>query len=269
MSIEPFLKSTMVLDRDKFFDPNEFESTKEKLIEGNVVIVRNAVDKELIRQKVKKLLSQRHQRSSDTRVIQGVGNIYYESNGKTTAEQKNNSKDSYQAVDKSFYFFPWNYDASGISKLIQPLFDQVLLLNELNPSEIIKRTPKDGVVQRFHLIFYPEGQGLISTHRDPVKETKFTGGIYVTEYGIDYTEGGFYVINFDGEKIFVDHEVSSGDLVIFLANLPHGVEKNYFRDSQVHQGNNDRFLGRCFLNMTVIESHHIQDRETTKGINIS
>lgn len=267
--MEPYLKSTILLEKHTFFDPNEIESIKEKLNEGNVVIVKNAVDKEEIRQKAKKLFSQNHQRSSDTRVIQGVGNIYYESNEKTTTELKNKSKNSYQAVDKSFYFFPWNEDTSGISKLIQPLFNQVLLLNELNPSEIIKRTPKDGVVQRFHLIFYPEGQGLISTHRDPIKETRFTGGIYVTEYGRDYTEGGFYVINFDREKIFVDHEVSAGDLVIFLANLPHGVEKNYFRDSKVHQSDNDRFQGRCFLNMTVIESHHVQDRETTKGINIS
>lgn len=265
--MEPFLKSTIVLERGAFFDPNEFQSIKERLIEGNVVIVRNALAKEEIRQKVKKLFSQHHRRSSDTRVLEGVENIYYESEGKTTAEMKNSSKDSYQAVDKSFYFFPWNEDSSGISKLIQPLFDQVLRLNGFEPSEIIKRTPKDGVVQRFHLIFYPEGRGLISTHRDPIKETRFTGGIYVTEYGRDYTEGGFYVINSKKEKVYVDHEVAAGDLVIFLANLPHGVDKNYFMDSKVHLVDNNRFQGRCFLNMTMIESHHVQDRETTRGIN--
>ena len=185
-------------------------------------------------------------------------NIYYESRGRGSHNASESDDSIYEAVDKSFYFFPWNEDSTGISDLLQPLFNQVLRLNGFSPEEMVRRTPKDGVVQRFHLIYYPQGQGLISAHRDPIKETSFTGGVYVTEFGRDYTSGGFYVLNREGEKVYVDHQVNSGDVVLFLANLPHGVDVNFFDQNNKFDNDSNRFMGRCFINMTVVESHQVK-----------
>ena len=267
--METFINSIVTLSKEDFLNPKGLPEIRKILTDCNVVIVRNAVETQNIRTMVRNLLDNPPKKTEDTRVLEGVQNIFYESKGNEFQNRSDNERSKYSAFDKSFYFFPWNYDKTGISTAIQPLFDQVLRLNGFNPAEIAKRTPKDGVVQRFHLIFYPQGQGLISAHRDPIKETLFTGGVYVTEFGRDYTTGGFYVFNSKGEKVFVDHQVKSGDVVLFQANLPHGVDVNYFVESEVSQLDSSRFLGRCFINMTVVESHHVKNRETTKGIEMA
>ena len=48
-------------------------------------------------------------------------------------------------------------------------------------------------------------------------------GIYVTEYNTDYNSGGFYISK-NKKKYFLDHFVSSGDLVLFPPNIIHGVD---------------------------------------------
>ena len=260
--MEPFYKSFTEVSKNFFMDPKNVKKLESKLKNSEVIIVRQAIDANVIRRIALELLANPPQKSSNSRIIEGIENIYYESEPQNSESSKISE---YAAVDRSFYFFPWNKDFSGLSAGVQPLFDQVCRINGFDPSEIIKRTPKDGVVQRFHLIFYPAGKGLISPHRDPIKETTVTSGIYVTEYGRDYNEGGFYIQDYAGEKIFVDHEVKSGDLVLFLANLPHGVDVNSFFGERSPEFS-EYFDGRCFLNMTVVESHHVVDRETTRGI---
>jgi len=260
--METFYKSFTQVSKNFFMDPINVKKLESKLKNSEVIIVRQAVETNVIRRIALELLANPPKKSSDSRIIEGIENIYYESEPQKSESSKISE---YTAVDRSFYFFPWNNDFSGLSVLVQPLFDQVCRINGFDPLEIIKRTPKDGVVQRFHLIFYPAGKGLISPHRDPIKETTVTGGIYVTQYGRDYNEGGFYIQDYAGKKIFVDHEIKSGDLVLFLANLPHGVDVNSFSGERSPEFS-DYFDGRCFLNMTVVESHHVVDRETTRGI---
>ena len=68
-----------------------------------------------------------------------------------------------------------------------------------------------------------------------------------------------------GKKVFVDHQLKSGDLVLFLANLPHGVDVNTFSGERSPKFS-DYFNGRCFLNMNLVESHHVVDRQTSEGI---
>ena len=259
---QPFYKSVSEVSKIFFMDPTNVKNLLNKLKNSEVIIVRQAIETNVIRRIVFELLANPPGKSSDSRIIEGIENIYYESESQNNKSMKNSE---YAAVDRSFYFFPWNQDFSGLSALVQPLFDQVCRINGFDPLEIIKRTPKDGVVQRFHLIFYPAGKGLISPHRDPIKETTVTGGIYVSEYGRDYNEGGFFIQDYAGKKIFVDHEIKSGDLVLFLANLPPGVDVNSFSGERSSEFP-DYFDGRCFLNMTVVESHHVVDRETTRGI---
>ena len=74
-------------------------------------------------------------------------------------------------------------------------------LNGYDADKIEKNTPKDQIIKRIQLIFYPYGSGLISLHRDPINVIKINAGIYVTEYKKDYDSGGFYIMR-NKKKIF-------------------------------------------------------------------
>jgi hypothetical protein len=260
--IEPFYKSVTSISKSFFMDPVNSQELFIKLKNCEIIIVREAVNAGSVRGIVSELLANPPPKSNHPRIIEGVENIYYESEPK---KNEDISQSQYSAVDQSLYFFPWNQDPSGLYELIRPLFDQVCRINGFDPTETIRRTPKDGVVERLHLIFYPAGKGLISPHRDSIKVTTVTSGIYISEYGRDYNEGGFFLYDYEGKKIFVDHQIKSGDLLLFLANLPHGVDVNTFSGERSSKFS-DYFDGRCFLNMTLVESHHVVDRETSRGI---
>ena len=260
--IEPFYKSITAVSKSFFVDPVNSQELLIKLKNCQIIIVRQAISVGEIREIVFELLANLPPKCNDSRIIEGVENIYYESEPKKNETIR---QSGYSAVDQSFYLFPWNQDPSGLYELVRPLFDQVCRINGFDPSETIKRTPNDGVVERLHLIFYPAGKGLISPHRDSVKVATVNSGIYVSEYGRDYNEGGFFVIDGAGKKVFVDHQLKSGDLVLFLASLPHGVDVNTFSGERSPKFS-DYFDGRCFLNMNLVESHHVVDRETSEGI---
>ena len=68
------------------------------------------------------------------------------------------------------------------------------------------------------------------------------------------------------EKIFIDHKINSGDLILFYNGLIHGVEPtSVIRGSKK---NKDAINGRVFLNLSILESHHNKNRKTTIGYNI-
>jgi len=244
-----YIESTNVeIDQD-------LRNWQELLESGYVLIFRSAVSRTQLRHTVSSILRTPQPLSHDTRVVQGVGNIRY-------AVQHPGGDSSYSCSDESYYFFPWNHDPFGLYDLVQPAFLTVARLNGYDPTWLMAQEPKDGVVQRFHMICYPEGSGHISTHLDPVKVTSFTSGIYVTQYGRDYIDGGYYIIDGDGCKVVIDPMVQSGDMVVFPAHFAHGVDTVRCVDKESED--DLQFRGRIFVNMTVIESHEVADRTFTQ-----
>ena len=227
---------------------------RKNIIDGDVYIIRNVLSKEEGHYILKQITKDRMGQSKDFRILEGIKNIYYESN------HLKRTKSEYSSVDKSWYFFPWNKDELDISKFLQPIFDNVILLNNRKPNIILNNTPIDGIVQRFHLINYPPGSGQISLHRDPVNICQINSGIYLSQFGIDYSEGGFYVLNDNDDIVYLDNHVNFCDMILFFPGLPHGVSPIKSIDSK-----NDRD-GRYFLNMNLIQSHHIDNRIPSIGI---
>jgi len=249
------LKDVHKIDRNEFlnFSNNQKIEIKSSILNGSVFIIKNAVDRTTIRSISSKIINKNKLPISDSTMLEGIKNIYY------VSEPKGGS---YVALDQSWYFFPWNLDKTGLTNLLQDIFDQVITMNGHDPSLIKLNTPKDIIIQRFHLIFYPEGNGKISKHIDPINIININSGVYITEYGTDYNSGGFYVYNKNNEKIYLDKEVKSGDMILFYNNLAHGVDPVICNEA------NDMFKGRCFINMSLIESHE-QDksiRNTAIGI---
>lgn len=227
---------------------------RQDIINGDVYIVENVLDREMVSRILQIALDEKRSPASSTAIIEGIDNIYYISNNLKA------KIGDYTAIDRSWYFFPWNVDQYSMLKDLQLIFNNVILLNNQDPDVVVKNTPKDGLVQRFHMINYPPHSGEISLHIDPICVSEVNSGIYLTQFGVDYTQGGFYVLNSNGVRINLDAEVALGDLILFYPGLPHGVL------SVIPPSDKIMSKGRFFFNMNLIQSHESPDRLTSQGL---
>ena len=222
------------------------------IISGHVYIIKSVISREAAKNLLHNIVNSEIPQATLIKIIEGVDNFFYTSNFKKTEIGQ------YTAIDRSWYFFPWNKDDYGVAELLQPVFNNIIILNNKDPNVVVKQTPKDEFIQRFHLINYPVLCGEISLHQDPVNIAHVSGGVYLTEFGVDYDKGGFYVMDLNDEKVMVDNEVETGDLVLFNQGMPHGVES-------VESSKNDS-EGRYFFSMSLVESHEKPNRMTAVGL---
>ena len=243
------------ITKKNFFSKKKIPYIRTNISKGNIIILRNVFKRKKIIKLFKKIKKSSKKISRKTKMVEGVKNIYYKS--------KPYGVGRYTTHDHSWYFFPWNKDQFGTLKLFQKYFNQVILINKYEIDTIINNTPKDILIQRFHMMYYPFHVGHISPHKDPTNITKVTCGIYITSFRNDYDTGGFFVFNKKREKIFIDHQINSGDLILFYNGLIHGVEPtSVFRGSKKNKAG---INGRVFLNLSILESHHNKSRQTTIG----
>jgi hypothetical protein len=252
-------KKLIEISQKDFFSPNKINSIRNKVLKGNIIVVRNKFRSGELRQIFKKL-KKKPKFSTNTKMIEGVKNICYRSIQKGSGQ--------YSTNDYSWYFFPWNKDESGLMKKVKKTFTQIITINKYQPDILFKNTPKDRLVLRAHLMYYPYNEGHISLHSDPVNITSITCGVYVTSKKLDYDEGGFYVLNKDKEKIFIDHKINAGDMILFYNGLYHGVEPTSLANKNIDK-NRDNINGRVFLNLSILESHEYKNRQYTRGLKLN
>ena len=238
----------------KCSNPLERDKIRVNIINGDVYVILNVINQTIVSRILQIAQTEDRPASSSTKILQGIGNIYYTSNNIKS------KLGEYTAIDRSWYFFPWNEDRHEVLKVLQPIFDNVILLNNKSPGVIVKNTPLDGEVQRFHMINYPPNSGEISLHIDPTGVTQVNSGIYLTEFGVDYHEGGFFVLDRYGYQVNLDREIAAGDLILFYPGLPHGVLPVKCAVDQKSS------VGRFFFNMNLIQSHETPGRVTSKGL---
>ena len=251
-------KKLIILNKKDFFLDKKIRYIRNLVLDGNILVLKSAFPKKIIRGLFKKIYKDSKIPQKNKKMLEGIKNIYYRSNS--------SGKGGYSTFDHNWYFFPWNKDKYGLTDMVQKYFDRVIKFNNYKVETIKTNTPRDGIVQRFHLLYYPLKKGHISAHKDPTNITKITCGIYITSFKDDYDEGGFYVLNQENNKEFVDHKINSGDLILFYNGLTHGVEKTLLKENI--KKNKDKINGRAFLNLSILETHEVKNRQTTIGVNI-
>ena len=118
ISVEDFLKR-----KKNFYNKNL----------GKVIIVKNAINKNKIRQIAKRIMKTRKHYVKRPIIVEGVKNICWEGNFiKKKVKQ-------YTTIDKSWYFFPWNKDNTGIVKETSFLRKRMIELNDYDFNEIEKK----------------------------------------------------------------------------------------------------------------------------------
>ena len=249
----------LFIKKKDFFSDKKINYIRNLVLKGNILVLKSAFQKNKLRNIFKKIYKNSKNSNKNTKMLEGIKNIYYKSNS--------SGKGSYTTFDHNWYFFPWNKDKYGLVNIVQKYFNRVILFNKNKVETIKKNTPKDGIIQRFQLLYYPYKKGHISPHKDPTNITQVTCGIYITSYKLDYDKGGFYVFNKKNKKEFIDHKINSGDLILFYNGLVHGVEPTSLMINS--KKNKDKINGRVFLNLSILETHEIKNRKTTVGVNIS
>jgi hypothetical protein len=239
-------------------DDKKVQLLVDEVSKGIIYVIREVITPEVGRAIIREIVSSDVNISNTTRIEEGIQNIRY------LSSYKLKKANEYSANDMSWYFFPWNKDDHGVLKNFLPIFDYVLRMNGYEPSIVRNNTPKNGLIERIHLINYPFKVGEISMHIDPINLVKINCGIYLTEYGLDYGVGGFKVLDPNGKKIHIDPEIKCGDMVLFYPALPHMVDT-----IQPLSKIRDGLSGRFFITHNVVQSHivNMENRVTAKGFN--
>ena len=191
---------------------------------GDVYVIKNIISKPLIEEMLISITCKAYPNNTNPRIVEGIENIKYTSTNNKVFTQ-NTDPTRYTASDVSYYFFPWNNDDLGVFAQFKKIYNQLIFLNGYKTEVIITNTPKDRLVLRLHLIHYPAGSGEISLHIDPTNITTINAGIYFSEYGSDYDNGGFYVVDEKRNEVNLDQKIKKGDLALFSPNLAHGVHR--------------------------------------------
>tara|TARA_B100000787_G_scaffold163796_1_gene145811 strand:+ start:114 stop:464 length:351 start_codon:yes stop_codon:yes gene_type:complete len=112
-----YLNNIHKINKDEFLKLSENQKLeiKSDILSGSVYIVKNAVQREKIRCITSKIIDKNDLTISDPPMLERIKNIHY------TSEPKGGS---YDALDQSWYFFPWNNDKTGLTKMVQ--YDSIL-----------------------------------------------------------------------------------------------------------------------------------------------
>jgi hypothetical protein len=125
-----------------------------------------------------------------------------------------------------FSFFPWNEDIFDLFKKFAPIYRLRNILSGVAPDRYVGTAPDDGCIARISFQFYPSAMGAMNKHMDPVDvHQKAVPILIMSKRGEDFERGGLFYEAGDGARIFADEVANPGDVVVTLAQLPHGVEK--------------------------------------------
>ena len=174
------------------------------------------------------------------------------------------SKGGYKAFDRSYYFFPWNKDSKKIFEIINKKTKIMKILSGRPSDEFNQNTPKNGVINRAHIIQYVPGGGTISPHSDPFNYQRIQLGSVLNKFNVDYFSGGFAVFKSNNQKVILEPNIKKGSLICFFPSMYHTVDP-------IDEGENFNFenlKGRWYLSIGSVATSYNKNRENSKAVKI-
>jgi hypothetical protein len=131
-----------------------------------------------------------------------------------------------KACFHQFSFFPWNHDVFNLFNRFRNVFALRNLLAGAGPETYLGLEPHDECIARLSFQFYPRGVGSMNAHIDPAgPHQAVVPTLMMSELGVDFQEGGAFMENSAGERIWIERHTSPGDVVLFSPRLVHGVAR--------------------------------------------
>ena len=243
-------------------DNNDYNFQEELInyiFDGYVIQFENALDNELIEFiKSEALKLSKLNVSNKCECIQGVNNYFY------LQKDDQSVNGGYKAIDRSYYFFPWDKSSSELFDKINNYWSYIKHLGGQDKDEYNNNQPKDGIINRVHIIQYLTGGGTISPHNDPYDYQRIQIGSVMSEFGKDYKRGGFCTFDDKKRKIYLEPKLKKGSLICFFPSIVHSVDPI---DSE-EKLSFDEKSGRWYLSLGSVGSAHLKNRKKSNAVNI-
>ncbi len=259
----------VTIDYDEFknlknnFNERKGENLIKELVDGKVLLVKNAFSEELVKL-IKKKTIQFWKKNPNTfhQMIEACPDYHRI----ITPEVAKNY--SVGAVRHTTYFFSWNNDPCGFNEMIYERWRYSKYLAGLNFNEYEKNTPKSGVVDRIQIVCYPPKHGGVEVHKDTMSNSPLAISCYLSsKKNNDFSEGGFYLIDKKGNKINLENEIDIGDLSLYCPTIDHGVDC-IDESSNLDQKNYDwnSGIGRWWMGLFTNDSNMKLKRKTSQSL---
>jgi|GEM_PF-1693601 len=162
-----------------------------------------------------------------------------------------------------FNFHPWNQNMFNMFEETKHIYQLKNILSGNDADAFFDSLPSDGHITRLAFQFYPKGGGCIKMHSDPVGKHQVTVPVVMmSKRGKDYHQGGGSVLNENDELINTDDLMDIGDMILFNAEVIHGV-KPIDPETPSHWLD---FQGRWILIASIIKT--TTDNETPNSLQI-
>lgn len=197
----------------------EIKKIRKLILEGNLVIFKKFISVKKVEQ-IKKYLVALAQYSLPN---------YEKIHSQTKNHHRVMRSDERSYVKGAFHqfsFFPWNQDVFNFFDIFKRGFHLKNLISSNKKSDYLSTKPR-GVTARVCFQFYPSGEGFLNCHSDPVGKHQITAPILIMSKKSldgDFKKGGSYVLNKQSKKIFIESYANIGDIVMYNAEIQHGVE---------------------------------------------
>lgn len=210
---------------DNFFDnKKKLTDISKSIIDGNLIIFKSLIKKKNI-ESFKKYLIQIGKNSFPEYQPIRIG---------TPNHHRIMNIDPRSFVKGAFHqfsFFRWNQDMFDVFELFKKGYWLKNVLSGNKKEDFLnlqnKNKNSDNVVARVSVQFYPAGIGFLNKHSDPVSFHQITAPLLImSNKGLneDFKSGGSYVCASETKKIYLEDHTSIGDLVMYNASIPHGVD---------------------------------------------
>jgi len=122
-----------------------------------------------------------------------------------------------------YSFFYWDPESKSVVNYFKRQFKLRNILSNL-PEDYALDTIEDGLISVPLVQQYPRGGGFMQEHQDPDVGQKVVINTVLSKVNQDYFNGGLFVRDSDGKKVYLDSKLNPGDAVIFYPQIAHGVD---------------------------------------------
>lgn len=242
-------------------EPVFIKSLIEKLFEGDLIIIRNSIPKDLVNKIIDYSIELKNKNKSEFyKILDNCPNFY------RVQGDSEKGKYSVEANRTSFYFFRWNNDNIKIYNLLDKHYGYAKVLSGLDFEEFKHNIPSDGMVDRIQVAAYGDKTGYIEAHIHSLEIQRAITNIYLSTKKTEYSKGGVYLIK-NNKKFNVEGEIKSGDMSFFYCNIAHGVDKIEV-SNEIKNNIPEGYQGRWWIGLYSPMSDVVEKRLTSKKINL-
>ena len=205
---------------DKILKSNEeIKKIRKLILDGNLIIFRKFLSTKKI-EEIKKYLATVAKNSLPN--YEKIDSQVHNHHRVMRSDERSYVKGAFH----QFSFFPWNQDVFNFFDLFKKGFHLKNLISNNKMNDYLSSKPK-GATARVCFQFYPSGEGFLNCHSDPVGKHQITAPILIMSkksLNGDFRKGGSYVLNKQKKKVFIESHANVGDIVMYNAEIQHGVE---------------------------------------------